>query len=334
MAGHVRKVVLVHERFADDARPDEVDALAQAQQVGEALTARGWQVDTFPVGLDLGALKSYLEAEKPALVFNLVEQLAGDGRLIVLVPALLDTLGMPYSGCRADAMYLTSQKLLGKAWLRGDGIAVPDDLSTDTGTDDARRWMVKSVWEHASLGIDDGSVVNGTAQACARLDYCHERYGGEWFAEAFVDGREFNISLIEHDGQPYVLPLAEMTFVDFPENKPRIVGYAAKWDPDAPEYRNTVRCFPDLDDALHAELTAVAQRCWRRFGLSGYARVDLRLDAAGCPQVLEVNANPCLSRDAGFAAAAEAANIDYPVLVERIAEAAIRPALRRFRRSA
>jgi D-alanine-D-alanine ligase len=153
------------------------------------------------------------------------------------------------------------------------------------------------------------------------------RHGGEWFAEAYVEGREFNISIIENRDGPQVLPLAEIVFEAFPADKPRIVGYRAKWEPDSFEYRHTVRRFPDLNgepdgSALSARMRAAALRCWDIFGLRGYARVDVRVDTDGRVWVLELNANPCLTPDAGFPAAAERAGLAYDRLIERVAAAA------------
>ena len=107
-----------------------------------------------------------------------------------------------------------------------------------------------------------------------------------------------------------MLPVAELKFEGFPEDKPAIVGYAAKWDTDSFEYRHTVRSF-DVEPELAERAERLALECWDLFALDGYARVDFRVDALGMPFVLEINANPCLSPDAGFAAALERAGIGY-----------------------
>ncbi|MBE0567296.1 MAG: hypothetical protein IH621_15160 [Krumholzibacteria bacterium] len=146
------------------------------------------------------------------------------------------------------------------------------------------------------------------------------RPGAPWFAEAFVEGREFNLALLDGPSGPAVLPPAEILFPDFPPDKPRIVGYAAKWDPDSFEYAHTVRAFPTgaADGPLLAELERLALACWELFGLRGWARVDFRVDEAGRPLILEVNANPCLSPDAGYAAALDRAGLAYGEAMDRI----------------
>jgi hypothetical protein len=117
-----------------------------------------------------------------------------------------------------------------------------------------------------------------------------------------------------------VLPVAEIEFVDYPPGMPRIVGYEAKWQPESFAYTHTVRRFPG--EAAAAPLLEQARRlalaAWRACGLSGYGRVDLRLDERGAPHVLEVNANPCLAADAGFMAAAEQAGLTAADVISRI----------------
>jgi D-alanine-D-alanine ligase len=327
-------VVVLHEAIGPDARPDEADALVQAAQVSEAMNRLGWRVSSLATGLDLESTLASIRGTNPACVFNLVEALGGDGRMIHFVPGMLHAAGVSYTGSGSDAIYLSSHKLLAKKFMRLHEIPTPAWFAPgDARIDDSEIWIVKSVWEHASFGMDDGCVVKGTESARVRMAESEARLGGDWFAEQFVDGREFNISVLEQDGQPYILPLAEMTFVDYPQGKPRIVGYAAKWDESAPEYRATRREFPELAEHERIRLREIVHKCWTAFGLRGYARIDVRFDSAGRPQVLEINANPCLARDAGFVAAASEAGIPYQKLIERIVHAARRPALLVYRRT-
>lgn len=325
-------VLVLHENLGSDARADEADALVQVAQVSEALERLHWKVSAQAIDLDLALGLERLQAQEPGCVFNLVESLGGRGELIGLVPALLESTGVPFTGSGSMAINLSSHKVFAKRWMRSDGIPTPAWQIDSDQRDSRERWIVKSLWEHASLGLDDDAVVQDRAAAEARIRFCVEKFGGEWFAERYIDGREFNISIIEQNGQPRVLPLAEMTFVDYPPDKPRIVGYAAKWNSGADEYHATQRRFPELSHAERQTLQDVARRCWALFGLRGYARVDVRLDRAGNPWVLEVNANPCLSRDAGFAAAAMEAGIRYRQLIEIILHAAMRPRLPVLRR--
>jgi D-alanine-D-alanine ligase len=220
-------------------------------------------------------------------------------------------------------MAVSSNKLATKDVLSQCDIATPA-WCTD-GERAARQggtWIVKPVWEDGSVGIDDGAVVEGSAVR-ARLDACRHQHGGEWFAERYVDGREFNVSLLAGPEGVQALPVPEIRFTGYPAGKPRIVGYAAKWDADSFESQNTKRRFlPRHEQALESELMAVARATWQALGFAGYARVDLRADASGRLYVIEANANPCLAPDAGFQAALARAGIPFPDAVRQIVAAA------------
>jgi D-alanine-D-alanine ligase len=261
-----------------------------------------------------------LVERKPRLVVNLVESIDGRGQLIHVVPALLESLGVPFTGCSASALGVTSDKVLAKQQLLRAGVPTPAAFGADA---DDGPWIVKSVWEHASLGIDDSSVVRGAAGVPRVFETRRAELGGDWFAERFVPGRELNVALIAADAGMRVLPVAEIRFEGFPVEKPAIVGYAAKWHTDSFEYRNTVRSFA-VERELAARAERLARDCWELFGLTGYARVDLRVDANGAPWVLEVNANPCLSPDAGFAAALATAGIEYRTAIAWLVDDALR----------
>jgi len=325
------KVAVLYGAVAADAAPDEQDVLTEVETVSRGLAAHGYQPVALPITLDLEAARRRLMDLRPAFVFNLVESVEGLGRLIHLAPALLESLGLPYTGSGADAAYVTSNKLLAKRLMAAAGIATPSWAPAGHAPEFPGPYIVKSVWEHASIGLEDDSVTADRGRLPAILRRRQRRHGGEWFVEAYVEGREFNLSLLARDGGVELLPPAEMCFVGYPPGKPRIVNYAAKWEEASFEYHATQRRFefPPEDDALLARLGETVIACWRLYELKGYARVDCRVDLAGAVQVLEVNINPCLSPDAGFAAAAERAGLDFPAILRRIVadrgETAARP---------
>jgi D-alanine-D-alanine ligase len=317
------RILILHDVDALTGRPDSSDTLVEAAAIGAALHELGYDTAVVPVGLDLAALGRLLAVEKPRLVFNLVESLEGRGQLLMAVPALLDSLRIPYTGCPTLALGLTSHKPLAKRWLLRAGVPTPASYSPQTAGD--AQWIVKAVFEHASLGIDDTSIVRGAEAVERVLAARRAEFGGEWFAERFVPGRELNVSLLATEHGPRVLPVAEIRFEEFPPDKPSIVGYAAKWDTASFEYRNTPRTFA-VEPELAARAERLARECWYLFALDGYARVDFRVDAAGVPWVLEINANPCLSPDAGFAAALEQGGIAYVAAIASLVAAALRRA--------
>jgi D-alanine-D-alanine ligase len=246
------RVAVVYGAVAADAAPDEQDVLVEVDTEQQALTALGLAPVAVPLTLDLEAVRQRLLHLRPAFVFNLVESVEGLGRLIHLAPALYESLGLPYTGAGSEAMYLTANKPLAKRLLAAAGIATPEGvvpaaqgLSVPTF---GGPYIVKSVWEHASIGIDETSVVDDARKVAAVARKRQRRFGGEWFAERFIDGREFNLSLLGGPDGVELLPPAEMLFVDYPEGKRRIVDYAAKWHAGSFEFCNTVRRF-EFEDA-------------------------------------------------------------------------------------
>jgi D-alanine-D-alanine ligase len=202
-------------------------------------------------------------------------------------------------------------------------------------------YIIKPVWEHASYGMDDTAVVfpDDISALERKIVERAERLECPCFAEQYIEGRELNVSLLVNAADdpagdasadvrlPQVLPPAEIDFSTFSAEEPRIVGYRAKWDTSSREYHLTPRRFefPDHDWSLLDTVKKLAQRCWNVFGLRGYARVDLRVDRSGRPWILEINANPCLADDAGFAAAIHRAGIPYDDAIDRIVRDALRP---------
>jgi D-alanine-D-alanine ligase len=279
----------------------------------------------------------------------------------------LDVLGLPYTGGRTEALFLTTHKLLAKERLRQAGLPTPSwmesreilhegheehededakDHRGQSGKEGAKggnrpstslsisssfpscssctSWIIKGVWEQGSRDMDDDAVLTGVGSMEVReqLRQRAAASGRPCFAEQFIEGREFNIAVLAGPEGPEVLPAAEIDFSVFPPKKPRIVGHRAKWQADSFEYHHTPRRF-DFDAAdgpLLAELRCLAESCWTLFALRGWARVDFRVDAAGRPWILEINSDPCLSPDAGFAAALGQASISFDEAIRRILE--------------
>ena len=329
-----RKALILHNLVTAASPKDELDVLVQAAEVEKALSELGYRATVVPFSLDVEKAVRSIRKADPLFVFNLVESVAGDGRLIHLAPALLDHLGLPFTGSGQEAIFVTSNKLLGKKLLRQAGIATPPWLEGGSlparmngpvsaaggkETDVAGTYLLKSVWEHASNWFADDSIVrvNDAGGLRAALEK-KNRGGGRFFAERYIEGREFNQAILAGE----ILPMSEIRFVEFPDDKLRIVDFRAKWEVDSFEYSHTLRSldFSAADRPLLEELRAVARRCWDGLGLGGYARVDFRVDRDNRPWVLEINVNPCLSPDSGFHAAAERAGLSFTALVKRIVD--------------
>ncbi len=331
-------VVTFYNRVALSDSVGDLDVLRQCVAVEEALKRLGHSTSRVGCTMDLAAARIALKRERPAVVFNLVESLGGTDRLMPVAAVLLESLGIPFTGASSLAMISTTEKLVAKqrmidyelptpAWLTEQGQTWHGTPQTDWIPDGV---IIKAIAEHASLGLSDESVVSCKSMSSSELRACitsrSQKFGTPHFAEQYIDGREFNLSILAGEDGPTVLPPAEIEFVDFPGGKPRIVGHNAKWNEATSEYINTPRRFefPHLDQALLDELEALARRCWLAFDLRGYARVDFRVDNDGQPWILEINANPCLSPDAGFAAAVLEAELTFEDVVRRILADAVR----------
>ena len=326
------RIAVVHNAIASES-PDEQDVLAQSDAVSEALRHLGHKPVRLTCSLNLASTRSGLLAISPQLVFNLVESLEGTGRLIHLFPAILDAMGLTYTGASSEALMLTSSKLLAKSLLESVGLPTPHWIASQNAFEpgnrpraewNSKRWIIKSVWEHASIGLDDESIVEVSEADHLELLLKERapRLGGSCFAEVFIDGREFNLSLLDGPDGVTVLPPAEILFENFGDNQARIVDYQAKWDDASFQYHHTPRRFDfeAEDEELLEQLRSLALACWRLFNLRGYARVDFRVDHNGRPWILEINANPCLSPDAGFAAAIHQSRLTYTQAIGRIVD--------------
>lgn len=322
------RVAFLHDDLGPESRIDEADVFAQIEPIEQIIRRWGHETIRIPCTLDLSALKAALDRFKPDYCFNFVESLAGTGALCHLVPAALEAWRISFAGNRSAAIHATGNKLTAKERMSRAFIPTPEwrplaDLSfREHRPPGAGRWIIKSVWEHASLGLDEDNVIEVDGSETGR-DLLHAELtrrlpslGGQAFVERYIEGREFNISMI--DGR--CLPLAEMIFQEYAPGRPRVVGYRAKWDETAPEYHNTARRFefPPEDDALLSRLKAVSEEAWKLFELQGWARVDIRVDTQGHPFVLEVNTNPCLAPDAGFMAAVHRAELTLDDVLEWI----------------
>lgn len=313
--------IILHNRLSAHPSPDEADVLDQVELVKDALTELEYNCRISDVGSDLYADIEKIKALAPALVFNLVETVFGKSELLHVVPSVLASSGIAYSGASAEALFLTTNKLLAKRMMKQSGIPTPDWFRTAGSTenlDPRKKYILKPVSEEGSVNLDEDAVFSGgdDTMRCK----ISEVNPGEYFVEEFIDGREFNLSVTGAPGDFTVYPVAEMIFDNFPGNKERILGYRAKWNEDSFEYQHTRRQFHtlDKDPHLHDALVSIAKKCGEAFELSGYFRVDFRVAADGQPYVLEINDNPCISPDSGFIAATAEAGLTTTEVIKKI----------------
>ncbi len=315
----MQKVIILHNQLSNNT-PDEADVLAQRDVVLEACRKSGIQTEIMTVGDDLKAdMQKVIEA-KPDVVFNLVESVWGKGELIYFAPAILNAHKILYSGVPLDALFVTTNKVLAKKMMRFNGLPTADFFSIDEigKLNPNKTYILKPIWEEASLGIDGDSVFSPLetkkVKRIAQLSSAH------YFVEEFIEGREFNVSILAGPNGPEVLPPAEMMFSDYFDDKPKVVDYKAKWDETSEEYHGTLRAFDTLENnlSLKSNLMETCFRCWTVFNLHGYARVDFRVDDKGAVFILEINGNPCIAPDSGFVAALEKVGLSRETMIQRI----------------
>lgn len=316
----MKKALVMINKISEQPTQDELDVLVQAEVVEKALEELGYKTFRHFLDLDFMNAKNFLITLDPDVVFNLVEGIDNRAELIFLPAALLESLRIPYTGGRLHSMYLTSNKVLAKEKMKALGLLTAPWYFQDEihKLNPDLRYIIKPVWEDASVDIDDHVVFKGSDRGTA--EYFMKNPGKKAFIEEYIDGREFNISVLGGIQGPEVLPPAEMTFNGYPEGKPKIVGYRAKWEEGSFEYDNSSRTFDfnNEDAPLLDKLKEICINCWNGFDLKGYARVDFRINSNNEPFILEINSNPCISPDAGFYVAAGRAGYKFTEVIQRI----------------
>jgi len=335
-----RITVLYNTDYAAEACATNVISVeASARAVAAALGDGGFQVELVGIyGLEVLAVLDRVRAAAPDLVFNLCESMAGDPRNEPTFVGLLDLFGIPYTGADLLGLALCLHKRRTKDILIARGIPTPphrfvadlgalDDPALDTLD---YPWFVKLAHEDASVGITEENLVATPAALRKRAIALITEHDQPVLAERYVDGRELNVTLIGNASDLRMLPLHEIDFTAMPADRPRIVSYAAKWDEAHVDYAGTKPVpLRGASPALIAEVERVARGAWEALGLRDYGRIDLRVDAAGLPWVIDVNPNPDISPDAGVARAARIAGLSYPQLIAQIADIAYRRIRRR-----
>ncbi len=319
-------IVVLYNLEDEGAAIDAASVADAASAIAGALNASGFRATTQTLrGTEVFDVLPSLRGTD--LVFNLCEAMAGDSRNEPTFVGLLDLFGIAYTG--ADLLGLASclYKQRAKDILIGRGVSTPPyRLLEATTLDDPSLdaldypWFVKLVHEDASVGITEANVVRSAAELRARGRELIEQYKQPVIVERYVEGREINVTLIGNGAHPRVLPLHEIDFAAMPSDRPRIVSYAAKWDEAHVDYEGTKPVpLRDASPAMVEAVERVARAAWHALGLRDYGRVDLRVDAAGVPWVIDVNPNCDISPDAGVARSAKVAGMTYPQLIELIA---------------
>jgi D-alanine-D-alanine ligase len=325
----LRVLVLVHQ---DLVPPDSIEGLSEKEiqpwkteyHVVEALRELGHQAQVLGISDALLPIRSIVEGWAPDVVFNMLVEFRDVAAYQVHIVSYLEVLQLRYTGCNSRGILLARDKPLAKQIFRYHRIPTPAFAVSRLGR--APRLpgglgfplIVKSVDEEASLGLSQASVVRDLQQLAERVEFVHRHVETDAIIEEYVEGRELTIGVLGND-RLRAFPVWEMFFDKLPEGSLPIATARVKWDLEYQE-RVGIRTGPArrLPDGLAERIERIARRVYRCLGLSGYARIDLRLTPAGEISVIEANAVPDLAADEDYATSARAGGIGYGSLIQRI----------------
>lgn len=328
-------IALVYNTFSTnvpelaDDRSGMSDLLKMIRLIARSLRSLGNTVSLLPLAHDLFSFQRKLRRLNPDVVFNQYDDVVHGALYEMRLAALVRMMGYALTGSPALALGLTRYKFMSASLLAGAGIPIPANTAIleTVRSVDHHVWqfpiIVQPSQEHAGIGLDRHSVVESKKALRLKVREILRTYSQPALAQRFLRGREFNVGIIGGN-RPRVLPLAEVSYQDLPPEIPPIMSYAAKWVETSTEYQKTsVICPADVDPPLERRINEVSLAAFRAVGARGYGRVDMRLDDAGEPRVLEVNCNPCLDEGMGLARSADRAGISYPQLLKIIVRAAL-----------
>ena len=331
----LRVVALVHQHLVPPAEIEEGTDITAAPwrteyDVITTLKAMGHEVTALPVHDDLGEIRRLVTEWKPQIAFNLLE---GFDDVVIFdqnVVSHLELLKLPYTGCNSRGLLLARDKSLSKKLLAYHRIRVPEAEVYRAGRAIRRPkrlafpLMVKSLTEEASIGISQASVVDNDDKLKERVAFIHESIGTAAIVEQYIEGRELYVGILGNQTLQ-ALPVWELFFTNMPEGSKRIATDRVKWSVKyQKKYGIDSGIAKDLPEGLAEKIQHLCKRAYRALELSGYARVDLRLDETGNPWVIEVNPNPQIAKGEDFAASAENIGISYETVLQRIINLGLR----------
>ena len=321
-----RVLVLVDKDLVppEDVPESKVDLEWRMEwDVVTTLSAEGHTLLTVGVHDDLTPIRRSIEEFRPTIVFNLLEAFHGIGTFDQNVVSYLELLQTPYTGCNPRGLTLARDKALARKLLAYHRIPFPDFMVVKLGRSPVlpKRFryplIVKSLTFEASLGISQASVVANEEQLRARVKFVHDAMQTPALVEQFVDGRELYVGVLGNH-RLRVLPVWEIDFAKMQGDIWRIATERVKWNPDYQKRHGIETAEANLPEDVALRIQRLAKRTYRALELSGYARIDLRMDADGKPYVIEANPNPHLAKKEDFARSANRANLSYARLLQRI----------------
>jgi D-alanine-D-alanine ligase len=332
------KIVVLYDRVTDDTEEQApaterapvtrtLDKKEVEDEVIDALTKLGHEPSRYELdGTHKGLLG--LARVDCDLVFNLVESFAGDDTADYKIAAYLELLGRRYTGAGTHGLMLAQDKAVAKKIFAFHGILTPVFARSFRGRLDFSHDLqfpviVKPAREDGSIGIEFSAVVSSIRELMQRMDWLHANFDSPVLIEEYIEGREMYVGVIGND-MPEALPVIELDLSKLPEGTPKIAAAEVKWGKGTKAYRDTKSAVAtDLSDETTLQLQQTAVAAYQALELRDYGRVDMRLQADGRVQVIEVNPNPWLSSRAEFAMAARKTGRTYNQLVEELVDLAM-----------
>lgn len=321
-----RVLALVHKNLVpkEDVPVEQVNPEWRMEwDVVTTLRRRGHDVMVIGVHDDLTPIRQAIESFAPTIVFNMMEAFADIGVFDQNIVSYLELLRVPYTGCNPRGLTLSRDKALSRKLLAYHRIPTPYftvvPLNRRPVLPKRLRYplIVKSLIYESSIGISQASVVANEEQLHKRVKYIHDTILTPAIVEQFIDGRELYVSVIGNH-RLRVFPVWEMSFARMGENNWRIATERVKWSVKYQKRHGIETAEAQLPEPIALRLQHLAKRTYRALELSGYARIDIRMDAGNNAYVIEANANPQLAETEDFAQSARAARLSYPELLERI----------------
>ena len=272
-----------------------------------------------------------LKREKLDIVFNYAEGMYGEERE-AQIPAILESLGVPYTGSDPITMKNCSNKARAKELLMQNGVRTAEFLTIDSTGDNLPQisfpCIVKPVWEGSSKGIHNSAVVNNKNELKKIVRTISNQYHQPALVESFLPGREFTVGILGNDTSSDVLPIIEIDHSVLPDGFHPILSYEVKWVIDSPsDPLKILLCPAEVDESLRNEIEKISLEAYRTLGCRDWCRIDIRLDGQGKPNILELNPLPGLLADPDdnscLPTAARAEGMCFEDLVNQVLEIAL-----------
>lgn len=329
---HLRCIVLVDDESipADNLQLETPapEIITEVEyHIMEHLRLHGHEANVLPLSHDLSESMAAIQSYAPDLVVNLTEHFRGLRHLDSHVAAMLEMLGVRFTGASSVGMALCRDKALCKRILGYHRIRVPDFFTVDPGPIRISRkirypQVVKPALEDGSDGISLASVVQTLEELTTRIRMIHDTMNQPVICEQYIRGRELYASVLG-ERRLTVLPPRELFFPE-DQDAPNIATRRIKQDEDYRQKWNIRYDRSNLDPKLQKRIERVSRTVYRALQLRDYGRIDLRITEEGHVYVLEANANPDLTDGDEVACSAAHAGISYSQMIQKIFRCALR----------